>query len=155
MLTRWNPIREMLTMQGVLDRMLEAPAPMLEESARVPLDVHETDNTYEIWSALPGVDPESVQVRLNDGVLTISATVPQRGNPLTTDAASGNGNGQKPARRTLVQENFYGHYARSIRLPENIEADMVTATYENGMLMLTLPKTPKAQPKQIPISLKR
>jgi HSP20 family protein len=155
MLTRWNPIREMLTMQGVLDRMLETPAQMMEENARVPLDVHETDNAYEIWSALPGVDPESIQVRLHDGVLTISATAPQRGNPLATKTTNGNDSEQKPARRTLVQENFYGHYARSIRLPENIEAEMVTADYENGMLMLTLPKIPKAQPKQIPISLKR
>jgi HSP20 family molecular chaperone IbpA len=157
-LTQWNPVREMLTMQSVLDRMREAPSPAFHDNTRIPLDIHETGHSYELIAALPGADPQSIQVRLHDGVLTLSAEVRspfQSAVEGTRQNGNGNGNAQQPQARTLLLENVYGKYARSIRLPELIEEESVQAAYDNGVLVLTLPKSPKAQPRQIAVNVKR
>lgn len=167
-LTRWNPFREMLTMQTTLDRMLEESRPAFNESNALPLDIYEDETSYRLRSAVAGADPDSIQVRLHDGVLTISAEVRSafsnnREREATENASengngNGNGNGSHqstPKRRVLIQENVYGKYTRSIRLPEAVDEEGVTADYENGVLQLTLPKIPKAQPKQIAVQLKK
>ncbi len=156
-LTKWNPFREMLTMQTTLDRMLEDTRYSFGENSALPLDIYEDESSYRLRSAVAGADPDSIQVRLHDGVLTISAEVratfgPQR----TVETGEDNGNGQSaPKQRVLMQENVYGKYTRSIRLPEAVDEEGVAAEYENGILLLTLPKVPKAQPKQIAVQVKK
>lgn len=157
-LARWNPVREMVAMQNVLDRMFDDTRRTFNEGNAMPLDIHEDDSGYRIISAVPGADPDSIQVRLHDGVLTIGAEVrPITGTRDATESnGNGNGNGAETRKsRVLMQENFYGKYTRSIRLPEAVDDEGVTAEYNNGILSLTLPKVAKAQPKQIAVQFKK
>ncbi len=136
---RWNPLQDMAAMQGALDRLFDDTRRNLRNSADVgalALDVHETDQAYIVSAALPGVSADAVNISLHDGVLTISGEVPQ-----VTHENS----------RALVLERTYGKFQRVIRLPQPIDASNVEANIENGVLTLTLPKTPEAQPRTIPV----
>ena len=143
---RWNPFREMATMQSAMDRMFEdvwrgnLPTATGWASFDTPtLDIHETDTAYEVAVPLPGVKPEDINVRMQNGTLTISGELPQ---PKVEEN-----------RKVVVQERYYGKFSRSVSLPQSIDANKVEATYDNGVLNLTLPKLPEAQPKQIAIKV--
>jgi HSP20 family protein len=141
---RWNPFREMAAMQNMMDRLfdeswrgdwprmtgwagLESPA----------LDIHENDTAYNVVVPLPGVKPDDIHVKMQNGVLTVSGELPQ---PHINDNS-----------KVVVQERYYGKFSRSVTLPQSVDSDKVEAAYEDGVLTLTLPKLPEAQPKQIAI----
>jgi HSP20 family protein len=139
---RWNPVREMAAMQNVLDRMFEESWRTIRPTNAgnvLPLDVYETDAAYTVFTAIPGVNPDEINVSLHDDVLTISGEVPQPTFAETQNA------------RTLLLERGYGKFSRSIRLARPIDADNIEAAYENGILTLTLPIEPEAQPKLIQV----
>lgn len=136
---RWNPLQDMASMQGTLDRLFDDTWRNLRSSndaGALALDVHETDPAYIVSAALPGVSADAVNISLHDGVLTISGEVPQ-----VTHENS----------RALLLERSYGKFQRVIRLPQPIDASKVEANIENGVLTLTLPKTLEAQPRTIPV----
>ncbi len=136
---RWNPIREMATMQGALDRLFDETWRTTRgaaDSGTLALDVQETDSAYVVSAALPGVSANDVNISLHDGVLTISGETQQA--PLENS-------------RALLLERTYGKLQRSIRLPQPVVQDSIEAVIENGVLTLTLPKTAEAQPRSIPV----
>jgi HSP20 family protein len=141
-IVRWNPVREMAAMQNAIDRMFEeswrSVRPTVAGNA-LPLDVYETDSAYTVYTALPGVTPDQISVSLHDDVLTISGEVAQ---PVISEDANA---------RVLLYERSYGKFTRSIRLTQPIDQEHIEAAYENGVLTLTLPKAPEAQPKLIPV----
>ncbi len=138
-LIRRNPIREIAAMQSAMDRLFEDTWRGYTEQNEnmLAIDVHENDNAYMLLSNIPGVNAEDVEITLHDGVLSVSAELPR------TEVAEGV--------RVHAQERPFGRYTRTIRLPKAVDTDAVEAAYENGVLALTLPKTPDAQPRQIPI----
>ena len=134
---RWNPTREMAAMQNIMDQWFENGRPTATNN--LPLDVYETDGGYVIYAALPGVNPEDIHVSVEDDVLSISGEVAK---PAFDE---------KDNVRTLAQERTTGKFARSVRVSTPVESDKIEAAYENGLIKLTLPKTPAAQPRQIPV----
>jgi HSP20 family protein len=141
-LIRWNPVREMAAMQSAMDRLFDETwrgARPTVAGNTMALDVYETDTAYTVHTALPGVNPDQISISYHDDVLTISGEVEQ---PKFNEDDN---------IRVLVFERSYGKFSRSIRLAQAIDADQVEANYENGVLMLTLPKTPEAQPRLIPV----
>lgn len=141
-MTRWNPFREMQTMQNVMDRFFEDWRPMMEEFPRMEnalaLDVHEDDNSYTITTELPGVKPENINIRQEGDYLLIDAEIKQE----TTS---------EEGKRPLVQERRYGRFSRRLRLPQNIDFAKADADYEDGVLKLTLPKSQEQQPRTIQV----
>lgn len=138
--TRWNPFREIAAMQSTLDRLFDESWSTVWPTAAgntMPVDLYETDKSYIATVAIPGVHQDQISIRFENGVLTISAEVPQ---PEMKDA------------RLLLQERGIGRYTRSIRLAQIVDVDQAEAHYENGLLVLNLPKKPEAQPKRISIS---
>lgn len=142
-IVRWNPFREMVAMQNAFDRAFDQawrgtnwPIPNGSGKA-FQLDVQEADTHYTVVADLPGLNPDQINVRLHDGILTISAEVEQ------AETVEGT--------RVLLQERFYGSTSRSLNLPQPVNADAVEASYENGVLTLSLPKVPEVQPRQISI----
>lgn len=140
MMIRWNPLRELAAMQSAMDRMFEetwrgARANVAELA--LPIDVYETETGYQVTASLPGLASDQVNISLHDNVLTISGELPA--SPHQENA------------RALLVERSSGRFSRSIRLPEPVAADQVEAALENGVLHLTLPKTPEAQPRLIPV----
>lgn len=141
-LVRWNPIREMAAMQNAMDRLFEdnwRTARPTVAGNNLPLDVFETDNSYVIYTAIPGIDPENINVSMEDDVLTISGEVAA---PHFEE---------KENVRALVQERATGKFTRSVRVGDPVDSEKIEAAYENGVLKLTLPKTPAAQPRLIPV----
>ncbi|MEO1439336.1 MAG: Hsp20/alpha crystallin family protein [Chloroflexota bacterium] len=138
---RRNPIREMAAMQNAMDRLFEdtwrGMGLNAEADNTLAIDVHENDEAYTLLANVPGANPANIEITLHDSVLTINADLPQ------ADVEDGT--------RVHINERVSGTYVRSLRLPKAVDASAVEAAYENGVLVLTLPKTPDAQPRQIPI----
>lgn len=138
---RWNPIREMMAIQNAFDRAYADGWRTVRATASaysLPLDVYENDEAYTFVASLPGVGAENIQVNWHDDTVTIQAEVPQ-------SAPAGE------TLRTHMVERPAGKFSRSIHLSKPINTDAVEARYEDGVLTLTLPKSPEAQPKVIPV----
>jgi len=96
-----------------------------------PVGVYEDANNTYVRAELPGVNRDEINVEMVDGSLNISAARKQK-------------NGD-------VEESF--SFSRSISLPDGIHTDRVAATYENGILTVTLPKREEAKPKKISVTV--
>ena len=96
-------------------------------SARVPLampmDLYRSGDHYVLHADLPGVDPDSVDVSVDGGILTVTA---QRSERTELDV------------QWLSSERFTGGYMRRLSLGQDIDADHIAATYQNGVLTVTL-----------------
>ena len=101
------------------------------------LDLYETGDHLTAIVELPGMRKEDIDISLHDGTLTISGERKHESN-----------NGET-AQRT---ERYVGTFRRSISLPTRVDASKVNATYEDGILKVTLPKAEEAKPKQIKVS---
>ncbi len=143
-IVRINPWREMLAMQNALSRMIEDrwDSSDVEEhyDFTLPIDLTEDGNGYTVTAELPGIDEESIDIRLDDNDLIIEATIPEQA--LADDV------------RVLVRERRYGKFSRRVRLPQPIDGDTVDAFVENGLLTLKLPKVPEIQPRTIKVNKK-
>jgi len=106
-----------------------------------PVDITEHSDRFELAVDLPGVDPEKVEVTLEDGVLSLAG---EREAP-----AQHNGNQEESRTR---MERRYGRFYRRFVLPETVDAERVQATGRNGVLEITIPKQPKALPRRIKIA---
>ncbi|OKH87089.1 Hsp20/alpha crystallin family protein [Thalassospira sp. TSL5-1] len=113
-------------------RASEAPAREAAKTLNPRIDVHEDDTAIELSAELPGVEQDDVDVSVLEGVLTI------KGEKKSTRESN------EGAR---VVERSYGSFTRSFRLPENIDADNISATFKNGVLTLSLPKVAEQKPE--------
>lgn len=105
-----------------------------------PMDVYETADEYVVRAWLPGFRPEDVNISAVGNQLTIS------GKPAGYSAPEG--------ARYLVQEIGATEFQRTLSLPVEFDVNKAQASYEHGVLTLTLPKAEVAKPKQIAISAK-
>lgn len=100
------------------------------------VDINEGDMTISVYSDLPGVRPEAVDVDIREGVLTLTAEV----EPM-------------PATMRLIhQEYAVGSYQRRFNLGERVDQSKIEAKFDNGVLKLTLPKVEAHKPRKIKIS---
>ncbi len=100
-----------------------------------PVDVHETEDEYLVKVDLPGVKAEDVNVEVDDNVLSISGS-------------------RVPAETGQAQlvERPYGSFARTLTLPQGVDADAIGADYQDGVLELRIPKPAEQKPKKIAIA---
>ena len=141
---RWNPIREPVSLNNVVERWIDEVRNNTQMNTRssihLALDVYETDDSYTIVTALSGVNPDGLNISLHDNVLNISGEVHE---PEVDDNT-----------RIHLQERHFGTFNRSLKLANVVDVDAVNANFENGILTLTLPKVPEAQPRAIPVTVK-
>lgn len=141
---RWTPFNEIAAMQNLIDRAFyDTRRPVTRTAAQpaartLALDAFETADGYTFYANLPGVSAESIQVKFENDILSIEAELPAH-----TVQAEGT--------KTLLQERTAGRFSRQLHLPQPVDFDNATATYENGVLTLTLPKTPEAQPRVLTV----
>ncbi len=144
MMTRHtSPFGELLQLRRAMERMFDDPffRPAVVSRAsgrRLPLDVMETPEALVIEAALPGVKPEEVEVSVLGDVLTLTA-----GSDSAT-ASDEDGYRWREVRR--------GKVSRSVTLPQGVAADQATASFENGLLRLSIPKTQRADRVRIPVT---
>ena len=109
--------------------------------ASFPVDLFEdATNTY-VRAELPGVNREAIQVEMTDGSLTITAA---RKTPATPSTGPEQGEGQAEQSTS---------FTRTLSIPGEISTDRVSAAYENGVLMVTLPKREEAKPRKIAVAV--
>ncbi len=136
----WPSFSPFNSLSDELDRLFEAPLAALTRNTWSPtLDVLEDKDNYLILTDLPGLKREDIKVSLEDGTLTIS----------------GERKSETRSEETSVHrvERFSGRFERSLALPATVSAEKVKATYTDGVLTLTLPKTEQAKPKRIDVTL--
>jgi len=106
----------------------------------IPLvDIHEYANRFELYVDLPGVDPSTVELTLDGGILTLSGERPE---PPRKD-------GEEAQGRRL--ERGYGQFHRRFMLPDTVDSEKVNASGSHGVLTVTIPKQAKAMPRRIQI----
>jgi HSP20 family protein len=141
-ITRWNPFREMVTMQSALDKFFDdawQQWPELRQGdLRLALDVDDSDDHFVVTADLPGVEADNINVSVHDDLLTINAEIPEH-------------TIEHEERKALIRERRYGRFSRSIRLPQPVNANEVQAEYRDGTLKLTLPKSEDAKVHVIPV----
>ncbi|CAN3130699.1 Hsp20/alpha crystallin family protein [Mycobacterium sp. smrl_JER01] len=103
----------------------------------MPMDLCKIDDHYVLTADLPGVDPGSVDVNVDNGTLTISAHRTAR---------------SEESAQWLANERFFGSYRRQLSLGDGIDTAAISATYENGVLTVTIPVAEKAKPRKIDVS---
>jgi len=113
------------------------------ESARVSgwtpaVDVREDNNEIALEVELPGIKPADVEVTAENGVLTI------RGEKQTTTREESEG-------RYHVVERSYGSFTRSFQLPQGVDDDRIEAEFQDGLLIVHVPKAALPQPRRIEI----
>lgn len=104
-----------------------------------PVDIHEYADRFELYVDLPGVEPASVELTLEGGVLTLSG-----------DRSQATHKGGEQAQGLRV-ERGYGQFHRRFVLPDTVDGEKVNATGNHGVLTVTIPKQPKAMPRRIQI----
>lgn len=111
-----------------------------ESGARHNADIVERDDAYEICVDVPGMEAKDINVSMAEGCLTV------RGESKEEKEEKG--------RNYRLSERRYGSFTRSFRLPQGVDEEKITADLKNGVLMITVPKTPEAQKQQKTIEIK-
>jgi HSP20 family protein len=145
-LVPWKPLREVSALRRQVDDLLrsflgETPLPVPFGEGWAPaVDVSETDENIFIRAEIPGLEAKDIDLSILGDRLTIK--------------------GEKTKEQEEKGEHFhctercYGCFQRSFRLPTNVQPDKVEATFEKGILTITLPKTEEAKSKAIKIEIK-
>ncbi|HEX6755154.1 MAG TPA: Hsp20/alpha crystallin family protein [Mycobacteriales bacterium] len=137
---RWNPFGEIVSPRDAMSRLLDEDVVLsMSPGAELglALDLEETPDAYIVRAGLPGFRPEDVNVSLAGDTLTIQAERESEE--------------ERKDRDYLVRERRTGLVRRTISLPGRVDADRVEARYENGELVLTLPKSEESKPRRIAI----
>ena len=141
-LVRWDPLREAAAMHTELSRLMNG---LFEGSGRhtqawVPtLDVWETEDEVVYAFDLPGIPQDKISVEVEDGALTVSA--------------------ERERTEEVSQERFhrferrFGSFTRTVGLPQGVSEDAIKASYEHGVLQISVPKPEQQKPKRIEVSV--
>jgi HSP20 family protein len=143
---RTSPLGELVSLRQAMDRLFEDSFVRPRTWAfggsfdgySFPVDVTNGSDSITVEASLPGFKPDDVEITVENGVLSITAEMRE-------ERREGEG-------ETLVQEIRRGRVSRTIALPTGIEADKATASFEDGVLKLQIPKAEAVKPRQIRIN---
>ncbi len=140
-LVRWEPFRELGSLQSEMSRLMNG---LIDGDDRGPrtwapaLDVWETPTEVVYAFDLPGVREDEIQIEVKDENLTISAERTK------TEETEENG--------FYRFERRYGTFARAVGLPQGVDQDNISASYESGVLEVRVPKPEEQKPRKIALS---
>ena len=143
---RWEPFKDLMAFREAMDRLFEdnyvRTGPRWEPSGEIrcelPINAYTTDEELVFTIAVPGVDPEDVEITIEGDTLSIKGEI---------KAPLDNVN-------YVIQERPYGVFHRALRLNIPVQADKAEATFDKGILTLTLPKQEELKPKTIKVTTK-
>ena len=134
---RWDPFREMTQVQNQFNRLVDQVWGGRQESWLPAVDVFDTKDAVVLKAELPGMKVDDIQIEVDDNVLTI------KGERTFVDSVDES--------RYYRVERRYGAFQRSLALPQGVKADEIRATYEDGVLEVTVPKSEAEKPKRIEV----
>ena len=137
-IVRWEPLREL---DRIFGNVFEAPVPRATTLRRwIPAtDVVEDGDAYVLRADLPGLSEDDVSIEVEDRVLTIS--------------------GERKSEREERKGGYYrverasGAFSRSLTLPEGVDAEAVSASFDRGVLEIRIPKPEQRKPKKVAIQV--
>jgi HSP20 family protein len=143
-MNRWEPFRGATTLQEQINRVFgDVVGRTDEESNLTPwapaVDIFETENELVVKADLPDVNPQDLDIRVENNVLTIR--------------------GERKFDKKVNEDNYlrieraYGSFSRSFSLANSVNAEAIKADYQNGVLTLSIPKREEAKPKQIKVNV--
>jgi HSP20 family protein len=137
------PFSDLLSLRQAMDRLFEegfvSPRTwQFGDEQPVPLDIYASDGEVVVQAILPGIKPEEVDITVEGTTLTIAGE---------TTSTNGGKDGS-----ILLQEIRRGRFTRTLSLPAGLEPDKATATFEDGILTLRIPKAEQVKPRQIKIT---
>ena len=144
-LTRWEPVREMMTLREAMDRLFDdaftRPLNLRDGGWSSPaIDMYQTDDEVVVKAALPGFKADEVQINVTGDVLVLRGEMKHEE--------------EQKDKAWHIREHRWSSFERSITLPTNVKADKAVADYENGILTVTLPKAEEVKPKTITVKAK-
>ena len=147
-LVRWDPARELDTLQGEMNRLFSSffDTPRSGGGNGAParrwipaMDLVETEDNFVLKADLPGLTESDVNIELEANVLTIS--------------------GERKTEHEAKKDGYYrlerstGTFSRALTLPEGIDPEAVTANFDNGVLQIRIPKPAEAKPRRVQIGV--
>ncbi|MFC4216206.1 Hsp20/alpha crystallin family protein [Pseudophaeobacter arcticus] len=124
-----------------LSRQVHSLFPERAEWALQPAtELVECDGEYRVTAELPGMTAENIDIKLSDGTMTIRGEKSEEKKEEKEDY--------------LVSERRYGEFQRILSIPSGVDAEAVSADFANGVLTVTLPKTPEAKQKERKVEVK-
>lgn len=138
---RWNPYREMNHLINAMDRRVDSrylsPRHLAPQNWAVAVDVSESEDEYLIKASLPGINPEDLDINIESNVLSIKGEYKEEE--------------EHEDRQYHMRERRSGNFCRSFSLPNSVNTEAIEATYEAGVLTLSLPKAEEAKPQRIDV----
>src|SRR5579862_1034170 len=142
-ISRWEPFRGLTSLQDQVNRLFDQSFPRNSESDLATwapaVDIYETEGELVVKADLPEVDEKEIDVRVENNTLSIR--------------------GERKFQKNVSEENYlrveraYGSFTRSFSLPNTVNAEAIRAEYNNGVLIIHLPKREESKPKQIKIGV--
>ena len=131
---RWDPFREMVSVRNQMDELvgdlLSEPTRWQgsgsRDTMRMPLDVFEDDQCFNVKASLPGIDPDNIEISFSENTLTVQGEYGEESGDEHT--------------KWHLRERHFGKFMRSITLPASINGGNISADFTDGVLTLTLPK---------------
>jgi len=143
---RWEPFREIMSLRDAMDRLFEdsfvRPSRLWPELGRgeLPVDMYQTANDVVVKASIPGLKPDEVDISITGDTLTIKGEHKEEKEVEEQDY--------------FYRERRYGAFSRSLTIPVPVKTEKTEATFENGVLTVTMPKAEEVKPKQIKIKAK-
>ena len=146
-IVRWDPFRDVAQLQNRINRMFDESFGRSREfddedgvrAWRPPVDIYESTNGIVLAVELPGVDKEKVSVEVKDDVLTLKGE--RQPNPDINEDDY------------YRRERIFGPFKRAFTLHQNIQPELIKATFKDGVLEIEIPRPVKEQPKQITVNV--
>src|SRR6267378_5303403 len=146
LITRYDPFREFATLQDRMNRLFRDPRvseghdeSLTTTAFAPPVDVYEDEHNITLKIEVPGIDEKDIDVRIENNTLTV--------------------HGERKFEKEEKEENFrrverqYGSFTRQFTLPNTVDPEQVSATYDKGVLKIMLAKKAEAKPKQIKVNV--
>jgi HSP20 family protein len=144
-LTRWEPVREMMTLREAMDRLFDdaftRPINLRDGGWSAPaVDMYQTDDEVVVKVALPGFKADEVQINVTGDVLSLRGELKREQ--------------EEKDKAWHIREHRWSSFERSVALPTQVKADGANADFENGILTISLPKAEEVKPRTISVKAK-
>jgi HSP20 family protein len=143
-LIRWEPMRDMMTLREAMDHLFDEaftrPFSMSGGLGMPTVDMYQTDEEVVIRAALPGIKAGDVQISVTGDVVTIKGEMKEKAD--------------SKEKSYHIREQRYGSFERILSLPTAVVSDKAKAEFEDGVLIISLPKAEEVKPKTITVKAK-
>lgn len=139
-LVNLNPAAEFRAFDELFERLVGTPHRPVAGVTSLPIDITEKEGKLLVRAAVPGVEPNELDIQIEKNVLTIRGEA----------RAESTSEDEKVYRR----EVSYGAFARSIRLPEGLNLDSANADFKNGIVTISIERLPEEKPKSLKVNVR-